>query len=315
MSVVSSSQGAVVGSTTAVATDASTVASRVADYTEMCRPRIAVMTMVAVSAGFILASPILINWSGLVVALLGILQLVASSSILNQVLEKQSDAGMARTADRPLVQGRISTIEATIVGTGLGLSGATILWVFTNPATTLAGIGTLLTYVCAYTPLKTRSTLCTTIGAIPGAMPPVLGWLAAGGAIGSGAWALFALLFTWQFPHFLAIGWIYRKDYEQAGLKMLPSFSDNGRRAGLVAIAYALAFIPVSMIPAYAGLTGSIYFVVALVLSCTYFVATLRFSLSRTTQRGRELLLISLVILPILLLVMVGEFLHLTALG
>jgi len=314
MSVVSPSQAAVVGPG-AVATDASSAVSRFADYTEMCRPRIAVMTMVAVSAGFVLASPILINWTLLAIALLGILQLVAASSILNQVIEKASDAGMARTANRPLVQGRISTFEATTVGLCLGLSGAAILWIFTSPATTLAGVGTLLTYVCAYTPLKTRSTLCTTIGAIPGAMPPVLGWLAAGGTIGSGAWALFALLFTWQFPHFLAIGWIYRKDYEQAGLKMLPSFGDGGRRAGMVAIAYALAFIPVSMIPAYAGLAGHIYFGVALVLSCAYFVATLRFSLRRTTQRGRELLLISLVILPILLLVMVGEFLHLTALG
>jgi len=298
-----------------IATDSSPILSRVADYTEMCRPRIAVMTMVAVAAGFVLASPIVINWAALGVALIGILQLVAASSILNQVLEIKSDGRMARTANRPLVSGRISRGEATTIGILLACSGTGVLWFFSNPLTMFAGIVTLLLYVCAYTPLKTRSSLCTTIGAIPGAMPPVLGWLAAGGNANSGAWALFAFLFTWQFPHFLAIGWIYRADYQQARLKMLPSFSDQGRRAGLVASAYAAAFVPVSLLPVYAGMTGRYYFMAAALLSGIYMVATLRFATSRTTDRARSLLFVSLVILPILLAVMVGEFLHLTALG
>jgi heme o synthase len=263
----------------------------------------------------VLASPVLIHWAALGVALTGILQLVAASSILNQVFEMESDAGMARTADRPLVSGRISRGEASTVGIILACSGAGVLWFFSNPWTTLAGIGTLLMYVCAYTPLKTRSSLCTTIGAIPGAMPPVLGWLAAGGSANSGAWALFAFLFTWQFPHFLAIGWIYRADYQQAGLKMLPSFSDGGQRAGLVACAYAVAFVPVSLLPVYAGMTGRYYLMTAALFSGIYLMASLRFAVNRTTDRARSLLFVSLVILPILLAVMVGEFLHLTAMG
>lgn len=311
MSAASPSQAAIVPGHT----QTSPLTGRFGDYVDMCRPRIAVMTMVAVSAGFVLASPVVIHWSGLAMALVGILQLVAASSILNQVLETTTDARMTRTATRPLVAGRLSKKEATIAGLVLAISGTTVLWLFSNVPTMAAGLATLLSYVVVYTPLKTRSILCTTIGAIPGAMPPVLGWLAAGGAIGSEAWALFALVFTWQFPHFLAIGWIHRHDYEQAGLKMLPSFTDGGRRAGIVALVYAAAFIPVSVLPSYAGMTGRLYFVTALILSGIYFASTVRFAFKRTERRGRDLLLISLLVLPLLLLVMVTEFLHLTALG
>lgn len=314
MSMASPGQAGVVRSD-AVAVESSPVVSRLADYAEMCRPRIAVMTMVAVAAGFVLASPIVINWAGLCVALTGILQLVAASSILNQALEADTDGGMRRTSNRPLVSGRLLRSEATTIAIILAVSGTGVLWLFSNPETTLAGVLTFLTYVCGYTPLKTRTSLCTTIGAMPGAMPPVLGWLAANGSVDSGAWALFALLFTWQFPHFLAIGWIYRADYQQAGLRMLPSFTDHGRRAGIVALAYAIAFVPVSLLPAYIGMTGQFYFATAVLLSGLYLIATLRFAVKRTTDRARGLLLVSLVILPILLATMVGEFLHLTALG
>ncbi len=314
MSMASPGQAGVVRPES-VAVESSPVVSRIADYVDMCRPRIAVMTMVAVSAGFVLASPVVIDWTGLGVALTGILLLVAASSILNQVLESESDARMKRTANRPLVSGRILRSEAATIAVVLACSGTGVLWLFCNPMTTLAGILTFLSYVCAYTPLKTRSSLCTTIGAIPGAMPPVLGWMAAGGSANSGAWALFALLFTWQFPHFLAIGWIYRKDYQQAGLKMLPSFTDGGRRTGLVASAYAVAFIPVSLLPAYVGMTGRYYFAAAVLFSGLYLIATLRFAFNRTTDRARSLLLVSLVVLPFLLAIMVGEFLYLTALG
>lgn len=312
MSVATSSQTAVVNQDNVAVIS---LTRRIGDYVEMCRPRIALMTTVAVSAGFVLASPVVIHWTVLAVANVGILHLVAASSIMNQMLEVGTDARMERTSGRPLASGRISTIESGLVGLALATAGTCILWWYSNPATTFAGVSTMLLYVAAYTPLKTRSSLCTTVGAIPGAMPPVLGWLAAGGAVGSGAWALFALLFTWQFPHFLAIGWIYRNDYNRAGLKMLPSFTDDGRRAGIVAVIYAAAFIPVSLLPSYAGLTGRLYFMIALVLSGLYFGSTVRFALNRTTRRGRSLMLISLLVLPLLLLVMVAEFLYLTALG
>lgn len=312
MSVVTPSQTTVVHGNHATP---ATLSGRIGDYVEMCRPRIAVMTMIAVSAGFVLASPIVIEWHILAMALVGIVQLVAASSILNQVLEIRTDSRMARTADRPLVSGRVSRAEATLAGLLLGAGGVSVLWWFVNPITTAAGLATLLSYIVMYTPLKTRSSLCTTVGAVPGAMPPVLGWLAAGGAVGIESLSLFALLFTWQFPHFLAIGWIYRDDYQQAGLRMLPSFSDGGKRTALVAVIYAAAFIPVCLLPGHIGMTGRLYFATALVMSGVYFVATVRFAMKRTTRSARDLLLISIVVLPLLLLVMVAEFLHLTALG
>jgi hypothetical protein len=172
MSIATSTQATAVHRPTV---GALSLSGRTSDYVEMCRPRIAVMTMLAVSAGFVLASPIVIQWSVLAVALAGILQLVAASSMLNQVLEAGTDARMERTADRALAAGRISRLEATLVGLGLAISGVGILWLFTNPATALGGILTLLVYVLVYTPLKTRSILCTTVGAVPGAMPPVVG--------------------------------------------------------------------------------------------------------------------------------------------
>ena len=314
MSVASSAQTSVAAPARIAGTPVP-LSLRMPDLLEMCRPRIAVMTLAAAATGFLLASPIAVHWSRLAAALAGILQLVAASSILNQVLEMSTDALMDRTADRPLIRGRVSRLEAVLAGVFLAVSGTTVLLAFSDPAATVAGVGTLFLYVLVYTPLKTRSSLCTTLGAVPGAMPPVLGWFAAGGSPGSSALALFALLFTWQFPHFLAIGWIHRHDYRRAGLRMLPSFSDGGRRAGLVAVVYAAAFVPVSMMPVYVGLTGRCYFVTGLLLSALYLAAAISFAFRRTSQAGRVLLLTSLFVLPALLLVMVSEFLYLRALS
>ena len=179
MSVASARQSTVVRSEL-IAKESTSSGSRLADYAEMCRPRIAVMTALTVAAGFVLASPIVIQWTALAVALVGILCLVAASSILNQVLEAPTDALMDRTADRPVVSERISRVEATLAGILAAFVGTVILCVFSNPATMIAGVSTMLVYVFVYTPLKTRSSLCTTVGAIPGAMPPVLGWLRGG---------------------------------------------------------------------------------------------------------------------------------------
>ncbi len=161
-----------------------TIRQRIGDYAELCRPRIAVMTMVSVAVGFTLASPIVFHGTILVLATVGIVQLVAASSILNQYLERVTDARMTRTASRPIASGRIQALEAVSVSASLSIAGTAILWNAVNPATAVGTLLTLALYVCAYTPLKTRTPLCTTIGAIPGAMPPVLGWLAAGGPLG-----------------------------------------------------------------------------------------------------------------------------------
>lgn len=288
---------------------------RISDYAEISRPRIAVMTMISVAVGFTLASPVVFQGTTLLVALVGIVQLVAASSILNQCLERGTDARMLRTSERPLVTGRLPISEAVVTALALSVCGTWLLSTFVNIATAAATLATLVTYVLGYTLLKPRTSLCTTIGAIPGAMPPVLGWLAAGGSFGIEALALFGVFFVWQFPHFLAIGWIHRDDYRQAGLRMLPSFTDKGLLTGLLAVIYAAAFIPISVLPAAIGLSGDIYFLAALVLSTTYLVFSCRFLLNRSRAVARQLLLYSLLCLPLLLLALVLDFLRLTSVG
>ena len=290
-----------------------TLVSRFADYRQMARPRIMTMSAAAVLSGFVLASPIVMSWPVVGIAIAGICCLVAASSVLNQVMEAATDKRMNRTSDRPVASGRISRVEGAAFGILASVTGAILLWVFVNHTTSIAAFGTMLCYVLLYTPLKRISTLCTTVGAVPGAMPPVLGWLAAGGEFGLEALALFAVFFVWQFPHFLAIGWIYRDDYERAGLKMLPSFSDDGARTGWIALSYALAFVPVSCLPRIAGLAGPGYISAALVLSLGYLWLTVRFVMDRTNVRARQLMVGSLICLPVLLLCLVADYLRLVS--
>ena len=289
------------------------LASRVADYRQMARPRIMVMSAAAVISGFVLASPIVISWPVVWIAVVGICCLVAASSILNQVIEAGTDLRMNRTADRPVASGRISRVEAAGFGLLASLIGAALLWRFVNQTTSIAAFCTMLSYVLLYTPLKRISSLCTTVGAVPGAMPPVLGWLAAGGEFGLEALALFAVFFVWQFPHFLAIGWLYRDQYERAGLRMLPSFRDSGKRAGLIALLYAVAFVPVSILPRFAGLAGTGYLCAAFVLSGGYLWLTFRFCIERNDLRARQLMVGSLLCLPALLISLVLDYVRLTS--
>lgn len=293
----------------------SVIRQRVSDYAELCRPRIAVLTMVSVAVGFTLASPIVFRSATLAIALVGIVLLVAASSILNQCLERFTDLKMTRTMSRPIASGRLPVVEAVSVATLATICGFSLLWTYVNPPTAWATLATLLVYVLAYTVLKTQTSLCTTVGAIPGAMPPVLGWLAAGGDFGMEAFSLFSVFFVWQFPHFLAIGWIHRKDYHAAGLRMLPSFTDNGFLTGLFAAIYAAVFVPVSALPAYIGVSGDLYLVTAIGLSVCYLVHSLVFFAKRTDVNARRLLYVSLLCLPLLLGALVMDFLRLTAFG
>lgn len=288
---------------------------RLSDYRQMVRPRIIVMGAAAVFAGFLLASPITVAWPQLLIAVFGICCLVAASSVLNQVWESSTDSRMDRTGDRPIASGRMSRFEGTSFGVALSLTGAGVLYLFVNELTSFASFLTMLSYVLVYTPLKRVSGLCTTVGAVPGAMPPVLGWFAAGGGLTAEALALFAVFFVWQFPHFLAIGWIYRDDYQAAGLKMLPSFTDEGRRTGWVALIYAIAFVPVSCLPRFVGLAGSGYLAAALILSLGYLWLTVRFFLSRTNMTARQLMIGSLICLPAMLVCLVADYLRLVSLS
>jgi len=291
----------------AVGTLRTTAASRLADYVLLTKPRISLLVLLTVSAGFALGSAD--GWHPLLLfhALFGIALVAAASSAFNQWLERDSDALMPRTLNRPLPSGRLSPAEVLIFGLVAGTFGLVWLAAFVDAVTAVLAAVTLVLYVGLYTPLKRRTSFGTAVGAIPGAMPPVLGWAAAGAPLDAGAFSLFALLFLWQFPHFLAIAWIYRDQYARAGLKMLPARGQTPRVTGLMAVGYAVVLVPLSLYPAACGLAGNSYLVAALALSAAYLAAAVRFAASESLRTARGLLWTSLVYLPVLLVTLVWD--------
>jgi protoheme IX farnesyltransferase len=277
------------------------------EYLMLTKPRIAVMGLVTVALGFMLAPTA--DWSGgtLGHALLGIGLVAASCSVLNQWQERDTDRRMPRTANRPLPAGRLQSGEVLAFGVGLALIGLTELAWFVNSTTMWLSLLTLTLYVGVYTPLKKRTSLCTTVGAIPGAMPPVLGWVAAGGSLDAGAFALFATLFVWQFPHFLAIAWLYRDQYSAAGLRMLPSVPLAPRVVGWMCVGYSLALIPVSLLLKEAALAGDAFAMIASLLGLGYVGFSARFLYCESVRTARHLVWFSLVYLPALLLVLTWD--------
>ena len=286
---------------------------RLASYLALAKPRIALMSLLVVAAGYALGRADEWPAASLGHALLGIGLVAVASSVFNQILERRTDALMRRTQDRPLPAGRIGVQEAAAVGGAcLALGTAWLFW-FVDSSTALWTAATFLLYVCAYTPLKSRLPLATAVGAIPGALPPVLGWLAAGRPADFSAFVLFGVLFLWQFPHFLAIAWIYRDDYSRAGLKMLPTQLPVPRLTGVLAFAYSVALLPISLLPTYCGLAGRTYLVGAVALGVWYAAAALRFAVAEDRATARLLLRTSLFYLPTLLALMVWDHYRLLA--
>jgi heme o synthase len=288
--------------------------SRWADYQELFKVRVNAMVVITAWAGFYLGSMrsgiTSIHW-GLIEALFGITLVSCGASVLNQVIERKTDARMVRTAQRPLAAGRFGVVYCLLLGLACFAAGAVVLAWFTNPVTVMLTLLTGFIYVAIYTPLKRYTTLATFIGAFPGALPPLLGWTAARGLIEWPAVALFAILFVWQFPHFMAIAWLYRDDYAKAGIRMLPVVQPDGWSTASEALVYAVLMIPVSAIPFYLHLTGPIYLLVAMLLGLGYLIYTIRFTritraLSVAQSRGyaRDLLRASVIYLPLLLTVM-----------
>ena len=231
----------------------------VADYQELFKVRVTSMVVLTAWAGFYLGSMrsgiTSMHW-GLVESLFGITLVSCGASVMNQVIERKTDAKMVRTAQRPLAAGRFGLLHGLALGMACFAAGALVLAWFTNPVTVMLTLLTGFTYVAVYTPLKRYTTLATFIGAFPGAMPPLLGWTAARGVIEWPAVALFAILFVWQFPHFMAIAWLYREDYAKAGIRMLPVVQPDGWSTVCEALIYAVLMIPVSAVPFYLHLTG-----------------------------------------------------------
>jgi len=292
-------------STAATAVASSTVRARAGAYVELTKPRITFLIVLTSAAGFALGSRGAVNYLQLVHALIGIALLSSGIATLNQFIERDLDGLMRRTADRPLPSGRLFPFEALWFGISLTLMAELYLAVLVNPLTALLGLTVIAGYLFVYTPLKTRTTLSTALGAFPGAMPPLMGWAAARGEIDVSAWVLFAILFLWQFPHFLAIAWMYREDYGRAGIRMLPVVEPDGRVTGQQIIAYALMLVPVSLLPTALGISGRVYLVAAAVLGLLFLGTSIRAALSKSNQHARQLLLASVLYLPLLFGVMV----------
>ena len=279
--------------------------NKVAAYVSLTKPRIVVMVLVTVGVGFLLGARGSAHPATLSLTLLGTALVAGGASTLNQWMERARDARMRRTANRALPRGRLGAVEAASFGVGLGLAGTAILLWGANWLAAAVAVSTLLLYVFVYTPLKPWTTLNTAIGAIPGALPPVIGWAAATETLGIEAFSLFLIVFLWQFPHFLAIAWIYREDYARGGLKMLPEVDPQGALTGRQATIYALALIPAGLLPATIGLAGPVYFIGALVLGLLYLVVAIQFWTGVSESTARRLLRMSFFYLPLVLLLLV----------
>ena len=268
------------------------------DLLELTKPRITLLIVLTALLGFVLAGG---TFGLTAIALLAGTALVSSgSSALNQVLERHSDASMRRTENRPLPAGRLRPAEALFWGLLLSVGGLLILVLSVNLLTAaLAGL-TLVTYGFVYTPMKKVSSLATVVGAIPGALPPVGGWAAATGTLASPALILFAIVFLWQMPHFLAIACLYRDDYRRGGMPMLPVVDADGRFTALQVIIYNAALLPVSLLPSALGMTGGSYLTGAVLLGLGLNIAGLLFARRRTQEAARRLLLASVIYLPLL---------------
>ena len=281
------------------------VRERASLYLELTKPRITSLIVLTAAAGFCLASPGSINYPALAIAMVGIALLSSGIATLNQYMERELDGLMRRTADRPLPSGKLLPWEALLFGTGLTVLAQTYLAVFVNPLTALLGMTVIAGYLFGYTPLKTRTTLSTLVGAFPGAMPPLIGWAAARGELTVEAWVLFAILFLWQFPHFLAIAWMYREDYERAGILMLPVVEPSGKITAQQIVVYTVMLFPVSLLPFVLGLSGRIYLYGAIVLGLLFLYSSVRAAFSQSRQEARRLLLASVLYLPLLFILMV----------
>jgi heme o synthase len=273
---------------------------RIADFTELTKPRITLLVLVTTLVGFYMGSAQGMDLLLLFHTILGTGLVASGASALNQYFERDLDARMVRTRNRPLPDGRLLPHEALIFSSIVSAIGVTYLALFVNSLTGALGAATLAGYILVYTPLKTRTALCTLIGAFPGAAPPVMGWTAARGEVDAIALSLFAILFLWQMPHFFAIAWIFTEDYTRAGFTIHKSGVATGRQI----IFYCCALIPISVLPTFFGLTGTIYLLGAVLLGFVYLGYGFAVALFRSNTHARRLLRVSVLYLPALLVLM-----------
>ncbi|MBI4490615.1 MAG: protoheme IX farnesyltransferase [Deltaproteobacteria bacterium] len=277
---------------------------RALDFLELTKPRVVLMVLVTAFVGFYLGSEPIPDYFRPILMLIGTALAAGGTLALNQFLERDADALMERTRRRPLPDGRIQPSEALLFGVLVTVGGLLILWLTVNPMSSLVTAFIAGSYLLIYTPIKQKSSLCGIIGAVPGALPPVIGWTAARGEFGLEAWVLFAILFLWQVPHTLAIAKLYRDDFAKAGIRFLPVIEPDGRSTGRQIIGHCLALLSVSLLPTLLGLAGSLYFLVALLLGASFLACGVGLAISQSLAAARRLLLASLIYLPVLLVVM-----------
>lgn len=270
------------------------------DLVELTKPGICVLALAMTALGYCVGNSGPIHWPHMLVAMFGTALIGAGCGALNQWMERDIDALMHRTRDRPLPSGRMAGKVAIWMGVICTVVGFSLLLVFVNRTTAFLGLATFLTYLVAYTPLKRRSTFSTLVGAVPGAMPPLMGWTASYGSLAWEGWVLFAILFIWQIPHFLAIAWIYREDYARAGLPILTVIDEKGALVSKQVLLYSSVLLPLSLIPSILGVTGSAYFFGALVLGVGFFIFSVYLAIFQTKVYARRLFLASIVYLPLL---------------
>jgi protoheme IX farnesyltransferase len=277
---------------------------RAGDFLALTKPRVVLMVLATTAVGFYLGTQEMLDWWRLLETLIGTALAAAGTIALNQYLERDLDALMERTRLRPLPAGRLHPTTALAFGATITAAGLLHLMLAVNPlAALLAGL-TVGSYLFAYTPLKRRSPLSTLVGAVPGGLPPMIGWVAARGVLDLEAWVLFGILFLWQIPHALAIAVLYRPDYARAGFRFLPVLDPDGTKTGLPIVSHCFALLIVSLLPALAGLAGSVYFFGALALGLAFLGAGARLALAASAGAARRLLLASLVYLPAVLALM-----------
>jgi protoheme IX farnesyltransferase len=277
------------------------------DYVALTKPRVNLLVLVTTTIGFHLGNLGRTDLALLFHTVVGTFLVASGAAAFNQVLERDVDARMRRTMARPLPSGRVSATDAALFAAALSLTGILQLGFGANwLAATLATI-TLASYALVYTPLKRVTSLATIIGAVPGALPPVIGWAASRGSIGVEAWVLFAIVFFWQMPHVLAVSWLYREDYARGGIRVLPVEDPNGRSTAFQMVNYAAALVPISLLPTVVGIAGRAYLAGAIVLGVALLAMTIRFARNRTPEGARRLFGASLVYLPILWVLMLAD--------
>jgi protoheme IX farnesyltransferase len=269
------------------------------DYLELTKPGVTWLILMSTAVGYYFGRGAW-HFGVLFCTLLGTALLASGTAVLNEWWERGTDAKMHRTRQRPIPSGRVAPAKALFFGLVLSAAGFADLALTVNATAALCGLLTLASYLFVYTPLKLRTPYATTVGALTGAMPPLIGYAGAHGALTGEAWALFAILFLWQFPHFLSIAWMYREDYGRAGIAFLPVVEADGKSTARQMLIGSLLLIPVSLLPIFLSMEGWVYGAGALLLGSGYLFATLRVCMDRTTARARAVLLASVIYLPLL---------------